>query len=264
MPEEYKQKIMARKELANLVDSIEFVPLKDKLISEANNLILAIPPKYSALMVLQGLPALDHLFLEKPLGSNITEHKDLIESLSDSEQSFSIAYLFPYTSWFSEILRWQTLSSTSVNIQWELPFPTDSWKMNDQDGGGILNFYGIHFLALLNSQEDLVVSISSSERTLIMGVKLPRQEISISISESMENKFLVQIQEDEKNVFHFQDEGPLGKRGQIGFPDPRVPLLASYLSDSVSKNILEKRIELERRILKVREAASLKELEVSF
>ena len=96
---------------------------------------------------------LKHLFLEKPVAPNFSESQKLLKFLKKNKVKFSIAYILIYTPFFkklSKILKQKNL--TKIDIYWSFlnKNKIDSWKLKKNDGGGVLNFYGIHFVHLFN------------------------------------------------------------------------------------------------------------------
>lgn len=99
------------------------------------------------------------LILEKPLGLDPPTSKMLLSTLINSNKEFRIGYSFKYTNWGISLLK--CLSDTipnNVKIEWNFLAHhylnnINNWKRNNNEGGGVIRFYGIHIIALLGQFE---------------------------------------------------------------------------------------------------------------
>ncbi len=96
---------------------------------------------------------LKHLFLEKPIAPNFHEAQKLLKFLKKNKVNFSIAYILTLTPFFtklSKILKQKNVSNIEIYWSFLNKNKKNSWKLDENKGGGILNFYGIHFVHLFN------------------------------------------------------------------------------------------------------------------
>ena len=91
------------------------------------------------------------MFTEKPLSINPDKSSSNLSNLFSFNKSVRVGYLFLYTNWFASILR--ASPGSRINISWN--FPSHhlinnllNWKRYHSQGGGVLRFYGIHFISV--------------------------------------------------------------------------------------------------------------------
>ena len=92
-----------------------------------------------------------YFFLEKPLGINYVKSKELLKFL-EKKNKFLNCVPFLYTSWFSKlqsIVRTQDIKELYFEWNFKSINSSKHWKNKINDGGGLINFYGIHVIALM-------------------------------------------------------------------------------------------------------------------
>ena len=114
---------------------------------------VAVIPKYQPEIVLYALERGISVFAEKPLAVNLDQARQLLERARERKVAHMIDFIFP------EIPEWKKarelldeggigkpihLSMTWNFISYDLRNNVNSWKTNDQDGGGALAFYFSH------------------------------------------------------------------------------------------------------------------------
>ena len=73
----------------------------------------------------------------------------MLNLIEQKEILFTVAYLFKYSAWFRLIHSAVLETNHDISIEWEIPRTSSDWKNSAPDGGGPLNFYGVHFLWML-------------------------------------------------------------------------------------------------------------------
>ena len=227
------EKLMDSPELVHLSERVEVASSVENLVKVSDDLVVALPPKIQV-ELLNGLVGFrGHLFLEKPLAPDLRSHEMLIEDFKLSGMRFSVAYLLKYTSYYEKILDLLSAGNSSIEIRWMINPPGAVWKSSHKSGGGIFNFYAIHFLELLFDAGIVLsqVRLSFSDRELLMLVDKGSTSIfKLSIAFSDDSSFGILID----GVLDILQNNPFGDKNSFGIPDTRIPLLTSYLRDQVS------------------------------
>lgn len=88
---------------------------------------------------------------------------EVFYKLKKNKFNFNISYLFFYTEFYKKIIK---TCKNNININWEfmsydLKKNKTSWKFNLSKGGGPLEFYGIHLIAILSKKFKKFTNISS-------------------------------------------------------------------------------------------------------
>ena len=203
--------------------------------------MLAIPPRAQHELLNRYIlnSNIKHLFLEKPLGINSAQGGEILRSLDQYKKSFSLAYLFLWTDWFQELFQLfadvLNRESLIIEIEWTVPHAANSWKSNDEIGGGLSHFFSTHLFALyyklgFKSHE---LSVERKNDGLLMSgfnVSFPRVVASINYGEN--SHFLIRSHGNESSLI-FEDENPFGARNYLGKLDNRIPVLAKYIDSSL-------------------------------
>ena len=205
------------------------------------------------------IPFPGHLYLEKPIAPTILQHERILQNLYSAKQDFSVGYLFPFTDWYREILvRSKEAEIQTFNIQWDVKLDNNSWKSKFLSGGGIANFYAIHFVTLL---EELGTDWNS--RTFMSNENMLTIEssiggavnINISVRITSKNFFEIYCENQEgikKEIVKM--ETPFGVTGKRGIQDSRISFLAEYMahthrgSDTNASLATEEKVQLFRKL----------------
>jgi hypothetical protein len=251
MLDRYKQEFSLRPELSKYIDKVCFHTDENSILSHVSTLVCARNPQSQVKLLETACPFNGHLFLEKPLAPTIAQHASILKKLSTAKQKFSIGYLFPYTSWYREILDKSKSGGTGTyDIQWEVKLSDTSWKSKLLTGGGIVSYYAIHFVTLLDNLETDFSSIkflNQKNRLMITCIADERIKINIAIKISSSNHFRVYCTSQEGfSQELINTETPFGLTGVRGVQDPRVPFLVKYLAHyhKVSDSKLNLELEL--------------------
>lgn len=155
----YRNIVAARPELIPYENLIEWVSSREKLMKQAQSLILAVPPgvQESIIASLTSTKKYAHIILEKPLAPCPSAAERTLTLSVRGADVIRIGYNFPYLKW-AERLKQGLISGSERNyaVNWSFlakhfGASAPSWKSIKSDGGGILRFYGIHVIALLAS-----------------------------------------------------------------------------------------------------------------
>lgn len=223
--------IEAREELKEFSNKISYFDNEADLLIASNSIVHARTPDLQRDFILQYAGKFDHLYLEKPLSPDVRQDQKLLDHLSNLDQSFSIGYLFLFTEWFQDLELGMVSSTISeIEITWGQIFSND-WKSNISLGGGILKYYGIHYLSILAKLRDLLdeitYRITDTEFTIFCksksGVTLKLKLTSTDIP-GFKISYDSKIRLFEKSPFKT-------KQAKVG-SDPRVHYIEKYLKHS--------------------------------
>lgn len=240
--------VESRAELQNYQSKIKYVETEEELIRISNRLIIARNPERQTEILIskKAFPEIEHLYLEKPLVDKLEKRQEIIELLST--KSFSIAYLWLYTEWFLDFKRiLEQVNNTSFIINWEIPFIDSNWKSFREKGGGLIQNYGVHFLAMLHKLdfEKNCINIIENSFATINAVDRNKNTICMYLKYSEGRSFSLEQTINKKSLMIFSAETPFGRSHVKGQTDIRVPLLSNYLKTPINDlNSSSKEIEL--------------------
>lgn len=256
----YREEIWRRPELSAYAKRIKLIENPEREINSFDCVVIAKKPVQQLTIVHAHLNYKGYFFLEKPLAPTFSQHKELVAGLKASNAKFSIAYLFRYLDWY-KILVNSSSTSSNIELNWVIPASTqNSWKLSNHEGGGIINYYLIHFLPLLidmrMQENDLGVSLYNEGIQINASNNL--RSISIKIIQSQSESSLFQIDSIMEKKTLWISKSPFGQLPAFGFVDPRVGQLTEYLKESINLNDSKWSVSLEERILNFLEVIKIK------
>jgi hypothetical protein len=240
LPKKYEEKVLSRPELEAYVDQITFAATENEIVNHVDHLVFAKTPT----LQIEFLRSFDgfqgKLFLEKPLAKSIREHSEILGFLNKKKIDFYIAYLFSTTFWFEAVKA--SLSDEQfkeeIFIEWAILRPNIPWKDDPISGGGLIQFYAIHFAKVFS---DLALKIISSRITnsgdcLNFSAKSNNgATITVSLRYSLQPNFQVVERRNIGNQSTLRDlytsATPFGTVPTQGLRDPRVEHLKTYVKN---------------------------------
>jgi predicted dehydrogenase len=155
IPARYRSVFQRRPELAAYRNAVRFEEEDASWLTQSEGVVLARRPEDNALlareMIRRGSPS--YVVIEKPLAPTQQDAVVLDRDLRAAGVSYFVPYLFGYCDWCGHCRqRLQAETISSLEIDWRYPFrmPAGSWKADHESGGGVLNYYFIHIVALLS------------------------------------------------------------------------------------------------------------------
>ena len=210
--ERSKKIIEYRPELNHLSSRLDYFESEKELFQYCNQMVLATNPirqeAYIDLLIKEG--SVKKVFLEKPITINPTNTSLLIEKLQNRNINFNVGFNFFYTNWFRSL--YQLISNRSkcnVLIKWNftsfyLKNESETWKKSPNQGGGLVNFYGIHLISVLAAMNfDLVESqeFLDNNQVVLWEAKFKNEthtELKIMLNiNSEDEEFFIGINESE-------------------------------------------------------------------
>jgi len=250
LPIKYREIIVSRVELSQYLSRINFVPNEVTLLEESEALVVARTPllQYELVSLLQ-FP-MTHLFLEKPLAPDSDMHRSLLALLENRSQNFSVAYIFQETDWYMSLVN--SLKPDSIlKIEWQIRKPLSNWKDLRPLGGGLLDYYALHFGPLLTKLSLTAINLKLSilPNNSLRIESLSGIQVDLVIAYGAQSSFVIEV--DGSSVW--RSSTPFGDQYDGIKDDPRVPFLASYLTNQVNNPSLIANLETERFILSLRD-----------
>lgn len=255
--ERYRNFLSNRTELVDFVNQIIFVEEDSLNLDLYEGIVIARNPNEQLKFVQQNSGFKGHYFLEKPIGATIDSSLELLKILETRSSSFSIAYLLRYQDWYKKIFA-NSSSDFNLSINWKIPrLQSTSWKNDTTFGGGLLSYYGIHLLVLIAELKIEFESLQVLDKPDILSIASNEsfKKLNVELTAASSSAFEITLSSPSQ---HYQWSGlsPFGAMPVSGLPDPRIPSLVQYLSESSEQKNSKQHLSLERKILKLRETIS--------
>ena len=153
----YKTFFNSRRELAKFKSKVVWYDNVNKITHKINYLIIAKRPKDQLKIIkffLKKKKKIKHYFLEKPISTNPKKASELLDFFYKKKVNYSVGFLFKYTIWFKLIKNeLPRIKKSKILIKWNIPEKNKSsklWKYSLNEGGGLIRYYGIHFIKLFS------------------------------------------------------------------------------------------------------------------
>ena len=154
----YQKKFYSRNELASYESKIIWYNKIEKIIYKINYLIIAKRPIDQIKiikLILKNKNQIHHIFLEKPIAISPKKSLSIIETFYKKKINYSIGFFFEYLKWYKLIKKVldHSKKKNNIYIKWDIKNKSDelnNWKYNSKNGGGLIRYYGIHFIKLFS------------------------------------------------------------------------------------------------------------------
>jgi len=159
-PVRYQDKFLSRDDLKNFNKNISWVDSDQDLIEMATTLVISKRPidQCEELPNYLSQRQLKKIIFEKPLAIDPVAALKMLAMVKASGKQCTAGFTFRFTPW-ATLLRSRLIPTLSIKkevwlLQWKFKahhFSAElwNWKRDNQQGGGVLRFYGIHVIALL-------------------------------------------------------------------------------------------------------------------
>ena len=257
----------SRKTVAERLKRCTLVESESVVASRSEVLVIARTPiaQASQIQSLETSSTLNHLFLEKPVAGDISSHSNILTLLRNLDLTFSVGYLFPYTNW-GEQIRLELIQGTcSVEIRWQMRRPNGAWKLNVDLGGGIFDYYLIHFIPVFfgvsKIEKILIDSYIPSEKMQVSFILNSGQNITVLFSFSLNSCFEIEFNRGKETIDSRSKAffaSPFSESQFEYGEDPRVPYIGKYLShhlfsqDGRRENLKDSALTLEEEVIRIR------------
>lgn len=230
----YKNKLQNLKISKKIFNKIDWYKNESNIIDKINIAVIAYPPILQSKKIKQLLKnkkLVRYLFLEKPIDKNPTAARKLIKLLIKNKVQFSFGFIFKYLAW-SKLIN-KKKNPKNIKIIWNIKKKnaSNSWKYKSKFGGGLIRYYGIHFLKLFsenNFHKILINDLKKNHWTLqIQNSK--KTVITLIIKYSNKDKFLIKTQ----NINLISAPTPIIENIVSKKIDPRVKILKRYINQKI-------------------------------
>ncbi len=254
--ERAKKKFSDRTELQQFANRIIWVADADELIENVETLIISTRPDVQKALVFQAAAKenIKNFILEKPLASNVQDAAAVINLLEKCGKNFRINYSFFYSDWFESLKRIFSDEHRSddleLNITWNFKAHhyannLSNWKRFSNQGGGVINFFGIHLIAAICRLNFTEIISSEAEgfsendifcfSAIVKDEKTNLCRIQVN-ADSEINLFRIVLKNNsttEESIL-FESESPFEKTSKNNLFDDldiRVPLLCQIINE---------------------------------
>ena len=236
----YQETFKSRKELALFEPKILWYKNVKNIISKIDYLVIAKRPIDQLKIIKQILKnknKVKHVFLEKPISVNPKKSLDILKIFHKTKVNYSIGFLFEYVSWYALIKkRIRNHKKTNITIKWNIKKNLNnrfSWKHNHKQGGGLIRYYGIHFIKLF---ADFNFDIIKKNR-------ITNDYWKILIKDKKHNTILVVLRYSYNSYFSFKFDNLITNNfkspflNEINYKliDPRCFFLKKYIRKNLIK-----------------------------
>lgn len=172
LPVRYRQKLSERADVHHLAESINWVDSEGDLTQICDALIIAKRPIDQVEIVSTALKnGTTKLFLlEKPIARTPQQAVKLLQDLKQADCVVQSGLYFDKTSWAKKIHSFlqNGPADNTIRITWNFKahhyaHNLDNWKRNVSEGGGVLRFFGIHFVSMMAANNFVIVQYSNIE-----------------------------------------------------------------------------------------------------
>ena len=236
----YENYIKKRPDLSKYIDKVNFLNEEKELIKNVDYINIARNPESQYQFLIHNKPySFKHLYIEKPIAHQTIAYKKCIEIFETENTSFSVFYSLTYMDWYNNIIEEiQQEIDKEYTILWKIKQKSSSWKQDISRGGGMLKFYGIHFIQMFIDAKLTLKNITMSENKLEINLESKNINfLTIFIESSDKNSFSVY---KNKEIL-INSSNPFLREIIPELPDPRIEILEKYIqSDSSTALELEK------------------------
>ena len=238
----YENYINKRPDLDRYIENINFLNEEKELINKVDYINVARNPESQYQFLIHNKPySFKHLYLEKPIAHQGAAYSECIENFKIEKTSFSVFYSLTYMDWYNNIIKEMMKGvNQKIEIVWKIKQKSSSWKQDITKGGGMLKFYGIHFIKMIIDANLTLKNATMSESKLEINLESKNFNL-LNISIESNNKNLFAIYKNEE--IQINSTNPFLKEIIPGLPDPRIEILEKYIqSDSSTALGLEENI----------------------
>ncbi len=236
----YKKFFFKRKELTKYKNKIIWYEDQQKIIEYIDYLIVAQRPQDQFRLIKKLVKTqnkIKHIFLEKPIGINPNKSKLFINFLNKNKIKFSFGFLLNYLNWY-KVIKVNKKKYQSFKFVWQIKKKNNdnSWKYQSLNGGGLIRFYGIHFIKALFDLNFKNIKHNKISKNLwkIKTYDKRGNSMSIELKYSNKDKFIY----NSNNFNKVSSINPFGKNINKLKIDPRCFYIKKYIKDNLNKKII--------------------------
>lgn len=233
----YKNKLQNLKISKKIFNKIYWYKNESNIIDKINVAVIAYPPIFQSKKIKQLLKnkkLVKYLFLEKPIDKNPSAARKLIKFLIKNKVKFSFGFIFKYLAWSKLINKKKNLKNIKIIWNIKKKNASNSWKYKSKFGGGLIRYYGIHFLKLFseNNYHKILINDLKKNHWTLQIQNSKKTVITLIIKYSNKDKFLIKTQN--KNLISAPT--PIIENIVSKKIDPRVKILKRYINQKIRQN----------------------------
>ncbi len=238
----YKKKI----KFIDNFKKIEWYNNMENILSKINYVVIAKRPndQFKLVEYIHKKNKTVNFFLEKPLAATPSKAKELLFFLKRKKILFKVGFIFSYLKWYDLIFKNFNYEKSKILIEWNFKYNknNNSWKKKPRMGGGIIAYYGIHFIKIFSDLNFKEIKENILEkytwRYVVSDKNSNLIKLIININ-SKKEKFIIRIN---NKVLRYQnpfDAEIIGTK-----KDPRCKYLTKYVLSGFinSKEIFNKHL----------------------
>ena len=233
----YRSSLEVRPFLATLISRVSLIEDEDELIARARIVVLARRPRDNmrTIRYITGRRRDIRIVVEKPLAADSCTARQLHRSLIKEGIRYHVPYLFLHCQWTRTIRRAMTGDARSIRIDWDMEVRNSwsSWKYDPEEGGGIVAYYAINFLALVAHMlgpTAIIKHIDLVEEHSLSFVAA-NSDIEMLCRFGLYDRPCYRVEVDGHEVFRAAT--PFGHSPAATRPDPRIGMLTSFYRQHV-------------------------------
>ena len=236
----YQKTFKSRNELVLFEPKIIWYKNITNIISKVDYLVIAKRPIDQLKIVKQILKnknKIKHIFLEKPISLSPKKSLAFLKIFYKTKVNFSIGFLFEYVSWYKFIKKKiRNNKKTNITIKWNIKKNLNkkhSWKYNHKEGGGLIRYYGIHFIKLFADFKFDIIKKNKITKDYwkILIKDKHHNAVTVILRYSKIGNFSYKIDNLKTNKF----KSPFLNEINYRFIDPRCFFLKKYIRKNLIK-----------------------------
>ena len=239
--QKYKNFFFKRKELGKYLKKITWYKDQKKIIKYIDYLVIAQRPQDQFKVIkkiINKKNKIKHFFLEKPMDTNPKKSKLFINYLNKKRKIYSFGFILSYLNWY-KFIKSNNKRNQIFQIIWEIKKKNNnkSWKYQENKGGGLLRYYGIHFIKVFFDLNFINIKHNEISKTFwkMKAYDNKNNLISIELKFANKDKFMFNFNNSNK----ISSVNPFCKNINILKIDPRCLYIKKYIKDNLSKKIIK-------------------------
>jgi len=232
----YKKIFLNRSELEKYSRKIIWYLDQNKIINNIDYIVVAKRPEEQSKIIKKLLNKennLKHIFLEKPIDINTKKSIIFLNYLKKKKINYSFGFIFKYLPWYKSI-KVELTKKQNFEIIWQIDNRqknNNHWKYSHTQGGGLVKFYGIHFIELFFSLNLVNIKkniISKNCWEIVVGDN-KNNFVNLIVKFASKNNFL--IKHNKKKIINSMN--PFLKKITNNKTDPRSTILKKYINTNL-------------------------------
>ena len=232
----YKFFFSTRSELEKYSKKIIWYLDQNKIIDNIDYIVVAKRPQEQSKIIkkiLEKKNNLKHIFLEKPIDINPKKSISFLNYLKKKKINYSFGFIFKYLGWYKS-MKIKLTKNQNFEIIWQIDKKqknNNHWKYSLTQGGGLVKFYGIHFIELFFSLNlvNIKKNIISKNCWKIVVSDNKNNFVNLIIKFTKKNNFF--IKHNKKNIINSMN--PFLKKITNKKTDPRSAILKKYINTNL-------------------------------